>query len=118
MFLGATMGCAPLPWVRHAIAIGLASAARTNRLWAWVASKVTGNLLVTAWIMLAEVQVAHRLREGTWLALTLAEIRARGVAELLADGALGFVILGPPIGLVVALVALRWRSRSAALGTT
>jgi uncharacterized protein (DUF2062 family) len=119
VFVGAWIGCSPALFVRTWLAVGIATLAKMNRLWAFVGAHLTANLVSAAWIVLAEVQVSHRLRQGEWLTLNRHEVSAHGFA-LLGDWLLGFVVVGPVISGVLALAtwaiaeALRRRTKTEA----
>ena len=59
--VGVFCGCSPFIGLHMWMALGLATALRLNRLWAFVGSRVSSSILV-AWIAFSEVELAHRLR--------------------------------------------------------
>lgn len=97
--LGAFCGASPALMVRPWIAVALATAIRRNRLFAFLGSHLSGNFVLTPVLALAEVQLAHRLRTGAFLALTLDDVMEHGPA-LLLDWIAGFL----PVGAAVALL--------------
>jgi uncharacterized protein (DUF2062 family) len=108
--VGAFIACTPLLGFHIWLALGLATIFKLNRLWAMIGSRLstTPILLVTTF---SEIQVAHRLRTGSWAAMTLHQAVARG-PELLLDWAIGSVIIGLGVGAIAGLVAMtvarRW----------
>jgi uncharacterized protein (DUF2062 family) len=95
--IGAFIGCTPAVGIRPWIAIGVATLLRKNRLFAYFGSH-TSNLLMTPFIMLAEIQLSHRWRTGTWVDIDRAHILDLA-PTLLLDWCLGTI----PVGLAVAL---------------
>ena len=99
--IGVYAGCTPAVGFHGWVAVGLAALCRKNKLWAWVGSRIS-NIFFLPWIILAEIQIAHRVRAGRWLALSVDEVRAAGPAMLL-DWLLGSVAVGLTLGLVLGL---------------
>ncbi len=85
------------------IALGLATALRLNRLWAFLGSRVSSNVLYV-WLAFAEIQLAHRLRAGQWAPIAPAEVLAHG-GELLLDWLLGAALIGAALAAVLGLLA-------------
>jgi uncharacterized protein (DUF2062 family) len=108
--VGAFVACTPLLGFHIWLALGFATIFKLNRLWAMIGSRLstTPILLVTTF---TEIQVAHRLRTGSWAAMTLHQAGARG-PDLLLDWAFGSVIIGLGVGAIAGLVAMtlarRW----------
>jgi uncharacterized protein (DUF2062 family) len=98
--VGVFSACTPFLGLHMWIAVGLATLFRLNRLWAFLASRCT-FMPVFAGVAFAEMEVAHRLRTGAWIALLPADALAHG-PELLWDWALGTVVVG---GALAALAA-------------
>jgi hypothetical protein len=94
------------------VALAAATLLRLNRLWAVAGSRVSFVPLFAV-ISFTEIQAAHRLRTGTWAALSVHEAASRG-KELLTDWCVGAVLVGgfvaAVLGLVAYAAALRWRS--------
>lgn len=114
--VGAFAGCTPAVGFHGGLAVALASVFRLNRLWAFVGSRVS-NFLLLPWIVLAEIELAHRVRTGAFVTLEVDDVLEHGSA-LLFDWCLGAV----PVGLVVAALAgslaytwMRFRRTRAAL---
>ncbi|MGA2449861.1 MAG: DUF2062 domain-containing protein [Polyangiaceae bacterium] len=97
------------------IAMGLATLLRTNRLWAFVGSRFSSSPTL-AFIVFAEIELAHRLRKGVWAPLSVGGALAHG-RELLADWLLGAAIIAPLVGVLAGLaawrIAARWATRAA-----
>lgn len=101
--LGVFVGCTPAMGVHGWVAVGLATVFRLNRLFAFIGSRVS-NIFVLPWIVLAELQLAHRLRTGEFLQLTAAEALKQGPA-LLVDWCIGTVPVGLALAIVLGVVA-------------
>lgn len=110
--LGVFCGCTPFLGLHMWIALGLASLFRLNRLWAFLGSRVSSNVIF-AWIAFVEIEAAHRLRTGEWAPLTPHEALTHGRA-LLHDWLLGAALVGALLGAVFGLLAYRaalgWRA--------
>jgi uncharacterized protein (DUF2062 family) len=111
--LGAFAACTPFIGAHLWISLGLATLFRLNRLWAAIGSRLsmTPILLLTTF---SEIQVAHRLRTGTWVAMSWHQAFDHG-KELLLDWIAGTVLVGGPIAITLGLVAYslarRWQQR-------
>jgi len=103
VFIGAFAGCTPAVGVHGPLAMALATIFKKNRLFAWLGSRIS-NMVFLPFIALAEVQVAHRLRAGTWLDLDRQHALDRA-GELLLDWCLGTIPVGFAIGGVMGLGA-------------
>ncbi len=115
--VGVFAACTPL-WGFHMwIALGLATLLRLNRLWAFLASRLS-FAPVFLWVTFCEIEVAQRLRTGAWAVLAPKEALAHG-PELLADWVLGAGIVGGALGALAGIatypLALSWRRRAGAL---
>ena len=93
--IGAFVGCTPAVGLSPWIAVGLATLLKKNRLFCYLGSH-TSNILVTPFITLAEIQLAHRVRTGAWIDLDRAHVIDQAPA-LLLDWCIGAV----PVGLTV-----------------
>jgi uncharacterized protein (DUF2062 family) len=104
VFIGAFAGCTPAIGFHGVLSLFLASVFRKNRLFAWLGSRIS-NMVFLPFIALAEVQVAHRLRTGTWVAIDRAHALDQAGAVLL-DWCLGTI----PVGIAIAgpMGALSW----------
>jgi uncharacterized protein (DUF2062 family) len=101
--IGAFAGCTPAIGVHGPLAMGLATLARKNRLFAWLGSRIS-NMIMLPFIALAEVQVAHRLRTGAFLDLTR-DNALEQAPNLLLDWCLGMFPVGGAIGVVMGFAA-------------
>ena len=97
--IGAFAGCTPAIGIHGWLAIGLATLARKNRLFAWLGSRIS-NMIMLPFITLAEVQVAHRLRFGVFLDLTRHNVIDQA-PSLLVDWCLGMFPVGGAIAIVM-----------------
>ncbi len=110
--LGVFAGCTPAVGFHGGLALLLATIFKKNRLFCWIGSRIA-NAITLPFVVLAEVQLAHRLRTGTFLALDRAHILDHG-ADLLLDWALGTVPVGGALAAVVGWGAYLWARRRAA----
>lgn len=125
--VGVFAGCTPAVGVHGPLALGLATAFKLNRLWAWLGSRVS-NFITLPFVVYAEVQLAHRVRSGAYLDITrqAIEVRMRDdamglIASLLLDWMLGMIPVGGGLALVFGLLSfavfwLRERRKNAKLG--
>lgn len=101
--IGAFAGCTPAVGVHGPLAMGLATLARKNRLFAWLGSRIS-NMMMLPFIALAEVQISHRIRTGAYLDLTI-DSALDQAPHLLLDWCLGTFPVGGAIGLVMGVTA-------------
>jgi uncharacterized protein (DUF2062 family) len=101
--VGVFSGCTPFIGLHAGIALVAATALRLNRLWAVVGSRVS-FFLVLPWIVLVEIQTAHRLRTGEWAALFSSNALARA-DEWFLDWCLGSIPVGGVLALAFAALA-------------
>jgi hypothetical protein len=112
--IGVFCGCSPFIGLHMWMALALASALQLNRLWAFIGSRVVSSVLL-AWIAFSEIELAHRLRTGVWLALSLDQLtRAHHHGwQIVGDWLLGWVMVGAILAIVVGFLALsvarRWQ---------
>jgi uncharacterized protein (DUF2062 family) len=109
VFWGVFAGCTPAVGVHGPLALGFATLFKKNRLWAWIGSRVS-NMFFLPFIILAEVQLSHRIRTGTYAALDRAAIVEKA-PELLLDWCLGTLPVGIGLGVALGLVAWGWARR-------
>ncbi len=102
--IGVFVGCSPLWGVHFPAAVLLATIFRLNRVLVYAAAYI-GNPLTVGPLLLAEVQLGHRLLHHAWLPITLADIETLGVLGLFADLALGGVVLGAGLGALLGVAA-------------
>jgi uncharacterized protein (DUF2062 family) len=96
--VGVFVGCTPFVGFHAALALACATLLRVNRLWALLGSRVS-FFVTLPWIVLAEVQVAHRLRTGAWAALSIRDA-VDHAREWLVDWWLG----AAPVGALLAVL--------------
>ncbi len=112
--VGVFAACTPAIGFHGPLALGLATVFRLNRLWAWIGSRLS-NVITLPLVVYAEVQVAHRVRTGAWLAIDRSQAIDQA-KDLLVDWLLGMVPVGGALSasvglLAYALFALRKRAR-------
>jgi uncharacterized protein (DUF2062 family) len=115
--LGAFVGSTPVIGLHGWIAVGLATVLRLNRLYAFLGSRVSSPV-VLPFIVIAEIELAHRVRCGEFIALTRSNVleQAKG---LLLDWCIGTIPVGLAVGaLTGALGYLITRTRLRALRST
>lgn len=121
VFMGVFVGCTPAIGFHGGIAVALATVFRLSRLWALIASRIS-NFLCLPWIVLAEVQVAHRARTGEWAPLDV-RTAVDHAGELLVDWCIGTIPVGAALAsifgaLAYALAKRRDRRRAESQATT
>lgn len=101
--LGVFAACTPFIGLHMWISLGLATVFRLNRVWAFVGSRMSMSpiLMLTTF---SEIQVAHHLRTGAWVAMTWRHAFDHG-RELMFDWLAGTVLVGGPIAIALGLVA-------------
>jgi uncharacterized protein (DUF2062 family) len=118
--VGVFCGCSPFIGLHMWLAIGLATAFKLNRLWAFLGSRVSVSVLL-AWIAFSEVELAYRLRAGEWMPLKPDDVLVHGW-QLFGDWLVGSLIvggvLGASFGLVAYGLARRWRREDEAAAST
>lgn len=97
VFLGAFIGCTPAVGLRPWIALAAATVLKMNRLFCYLGSHPTSNIVVMPFVALAEVQIAHRIRVGQW-----AQIDRNNAADQAGEFLLDWCIGTIPVGLVLA----------------
>ncbi len=112
--LGAFIGATPLMGFHGWIALGASTALRLNRLYTFLGSRVSSPF-VLPFIVLAEIQLAHRVRCGEFVALTKDDVLAHAKG-LLLDWCLGTIPVGLAVGFALgalgyAITRRRLRSR-------
>jgi hypothetical protein len=96
---GVFIGFTPFWGVHLALAVLLASLLRLNRLVVYAAANVANPVTIGP-IVFAEVQVGHRLLEGTWLPLRIAEMKDLGLGGLLWTFVVGSLLVGAAASIV------------------
>lgn len=110
--LGVFAGCTPAVGVHGWVALGLATLFRKNRLFCWIGSRIS-NFLILPWIVIAEVQLSHRLRTGSFVELHESDALEKAPA-LIVDWILGSIPVGMALAAllgVVSFYAFRFRDR-------
>lgn len=111
VFLGIFAGCTPAVGFHGPLALGLATLFKKNRLWAWLGSRIS-NMVFLPFIAYAEVQVAHRLRTGTWATIAIERDAERAIDQaktLLLDWCIGTIPVGIVAGLLFGAIAYVWQ---------
>lgn len=115
--VGVFVGCSPVLGFHTVVTLAAASLFRLNRLFAWIGSRMS-NALVLPFIIVAEIQIAHRLRTGEWAGLDWRhfdlEHPLQQVGPLLLDWILGTPLVGGILAAIFGLSAWRvalWRDR-------
>jgi len=110
--LGVFAGCTPAVGVHGWLALGLATLFRKNRLFCWIGSRVS-NFLILPWIVIAEVQLSHRLRTGGFVELHESDALEKA-PTLILDWILGSIPVGIALAALVGVLsfyAFRFRDR-------
>lgn len=102
--LGLFVGCSPFWGLHFPLCVLLATVFRANRMLVYAACNLVNPLTAPA-VIFAEVQVGNRLLSGGWLPLTVAELKAAGLAGLFADLMVGGLVVGAAAGIVLGLFA-------------
>jgi len=116
--IGVFCGCTPFIGFHMWLALGLATALKLNRLWAFLGSRISTSVLF-AWLAFSEIELAHRLRTGEWMPLTPADVLVHGW-QLFGDWLSGAVVVGAVLGALLGSLtyrlALRWQSADVVAG--
>jgi uncharacterized protein (DUF2062 family) len=107
--IGVFVGCSPLIGFHAGIALVMSTIFRLNRLWSVIGSRIS-MLLFLPWIILSEIQFAHRVRTGEWANL-LARDAIDHAREYLLDWCIGFPPVGALLGAVLGLTAYAYIKR-------
>jgi len=109
--VGVFAGCTPAVGVHGWVAVGAATLFRLNRLYAFLGSRIS-SIVILPWIVLAEIQVAHRIRTGSFVALTKKDVLDHA-REYLLDWCIGTLPVGGALAAIFALSAYAWAVRRA-----
>ena len=109
VFLGVFAGCTPAVGVHGWVAVGLATAFRKNRLFAWLGSRIS-NMVILPFIVIAEIEIAHVARTGDGVTLDRAHVLDQA-RELLLDWCLGAIPVGIALGLLIGAAAYAFALR-------
>jgi uncharacterized protein (DUF2062 family) len=101
--IGAFSGCTPAPGLHGWIAVGLATLFRLNRLFAWLGSRIS-FFMIYPWIVIAEVELAHRARTGEWVEISKDTAVAKA-DTLVLDWCIGAIPVGAVLGAICGLAA-------------
>lgn len=110
--LGVFAGCTPAVGAHGWVALGLATLFRKNRLFCWIGSRVS-NFVILPWIVIAEVQLSHRLRTGGFVELHESDALEKA-PTLILDWILGSLPVGIALAALVgglSFYAFRFRDR-------
>lgn len=111
IFLGVFIGCTPALGFHTVVVLSAATLFKVNRLFAWIGSR-SSNALVLPFIIIAEIQVAHIVRTGSWATLDRSTIQLEhpfeSVGPLLVDWILGTIPVGCALGGLLGLLAWRF----------
>jgi uncharacterized protein (DUF2062 family)/2-polyprenyl-3-methyl-5-hydroxy-6-metoxy-1,4-benzoquinol methylase len=102
--LGVFVGVSPLWGLHFALCVLLATAFRLNRILVYAAANI-GNPLTAAPILFAELQIGHRVLQGSWLPIALADIQAAGLQGLVASLIVGSIVVGLALGAAIGAVS-------------
>jgi uncharacterized protein (DUF2062 family) len=109
--VGVFCGCTPFIGLHMWMALGLATALRLNRLWAFLGSRISTSVIL-AWLAFSEIELAHRLRTGEWMPLKPTDVLVQGW-QLFGDWLFGAVLVGAVLAALVGALAYglarRWR---------
>jgi uncharacterized protein (DUF2062 family) len=109
--VGVFAGCTPALGFHTWVAVGLATLFRVNRLFSFLGSRIA-NIVTLPFIALAEIQLAHRVRTGEFLALTPKDVLEQG-RGLLLDWCLGTIPVGATLGAIAGVITWRIALRRA-----
>lgn len=107
--IGAFAGCTPAVGFHGPLAMGMATLARKNRLFAWLGSRIS-NMVLLPFIALAEVQVSYRVRTGAWLVIDREHVIDQA-PKLLLDWCIGMFPVGGAIAAVMGFIAYGFAHR-------
>ena len=102
--LGVFVGVSPLWGLHFALCVLLATAFRLNRVLGYAAANI-GNPLTAAPILFAELQVGHRVMQGSWLPIAIENIQAAGLQGLVTSLLVGSLLVGLALGSVIGAVS-------------
>ncbi len=100
--IGVFTGSTPAIGLHGWLAVGAATLLRLNRLYAFLGSRVSSPI-VLPFIVLLEIELAHRVRCGVFIALTKGDVLTHA-GGLLLDWCLGTVPVGLALGVTFAAI--------------
>ncbi|HEY1205138.1 MAG: DUF2062 domain-containing protein [Bryobacteraceae bacterium] len=104
VFLGVFIGVVPIYGFQMLVALGLATVFRLNRPLTFAATFVN-NPFFQPWLIVSSLEIGHRMLEGRWLRLALADLSPHRAALELHFWLLGSLVLAALLGSLAALVA-------------
>jgi uncharacterized protein (DUF2062 family) len=105
IFLGTMCCMTPLLYLHLWTALLLATLLRVNRLWAAFGSQVPSLFgLLRPFIMLGEIEIGHRVLEGTWVELHADHILEQA-PHMLVDWLAGAGVFGTVLGTIFGVLA-------------
>jgi uncharacterized protein (DUF2062 family) len=107
--VGCFVGFSPALGLHGVIALGFATVLKLNRLFCWIGSR-SSNMFIIPFTTYAEVEVAHLLRTGSWVAIDREHILEQA-EEMVLDWFLGMIPVGLPISAAIGLLAFAWARR-------
>lgn len=102
--LGSFIGCLPVFGLHLPLCLGVCLPLRLDAPVAYLAANIS-NPLVAPWLLVAEVQVGAWLLQGKWAAFTVEGARATGVQGYASFAALGAVVVGLSVAVVLGSIA-------------
>jgi uncharacterized protein (DUF2062 family) len=113
--IGVFCGCTPFIGLHMWLALGLTTALRLNRLWAFLGSRISSNVIL-AWLAFSEIELAHRARTGEWMPMKPEDVLVHGW-QLFGDWLFGSLFVGAVLATLLGLLtyglARRWRPEGA-----
>jgi len=97
--VGVFVGCSPFWGIHFPIAVLLATIFRLNRGIVYAAAYLN-NVITALPILFTEVQVGHRILQGVWLPVTLADVETLGGLGFFTSLLVGSIVLGAALGAV------------------
>lgn len=104
VFIGVAIGCLPVYGLHLLLCVLLARLVGVNRITAYLASYIN-NPITAPLIVYLEFGLGYSLFHGYWPVLNLAELSSIGLWDLGRDLAVGSLVLGGVLGLIMAVVA-------------
>jgi len=102
--LGTFIGCVPLYGTHLILCAALARLFRLNRLVTYLAAHIN-NPLTAPWLLLLSFGIGHRISQGRWPPLRIADIADLGVFGLGRDLIIGSLLLGSVLGTLLGTAA-------------
>lgn len=113
--IGILIGNLPFYGFHLPICIAAAWFLGLNQVTTYLAANIS-NPPTAPFLVFGAIQVGQRILTGSWLPLSVEELRARGAAGLFESWLLGSVLVGSALGFIGAsvtyVVVQRWRHRA------